>query len=134
VTELRGASAARLGTLPEPQPLPDPLAAEAKVTVHPDEPTLIVRPLEKASYAATLWRKGHRKMTEDGGRAESVWAHTANHRDISRGVPASDGSLRFKFRQGDPVFRELAAADNLAGIFTVDRRVARIWSVKIHGR
>jgi len=102
----------------------------------PDEPTLIVKPLEDRSYAATLWRRGHQQMQEDEktGRGASVWAHTASRRDISCGLPAPDGTLRFKFRAADPVYRELAAADNLAGIFTVDRRAARIWSVKLHGR
>ena len=117
--------------------LPDPLAGEARVDVHPGEPTLIVRPLESASYGALLWRKAHRRMLRDeetGRSAASVYAQAPGHSDIARGAPDRDGSLRFKFRAGDPVFRELSKSPSLAAIFTVDRREARIWSVRFNGR
>jgi hypothetical protein len=46
---------------------------------------------------------------EEAGRyaAQSVWAHGAGRREIARGHPAADGTLRLKFRPGDPNYRKL---------------------------
>jgi hypothetical protein len=81
--------------------VPQPLAADATVVSHPDEPTLIVKPAPGNGYASLLWREGHQALMQDeeAGRydAPSVWAHGPGQREIARGHPAADGSLRFSF-------------------------------------
>jgi hypothetical protein len=118
--------------------VPEPLAADATVVSHRDEPTLIVKPAPGSGYAALLWPEGHQALMEDeeAGRygALSVWAHGAGRREIARGHPAAGGSLRFKFRPGDPNYRKLVREPGPSAIVTVDRKTSSILGVKFRSR
>jgi hypothetical protein len=119
--------------------VPDPLAAPGRVVNDPGERTLIVRPAE-TGYAALLWREGHRALVDAGepdsldaymrNDAPAPWASGAGQREIARGVPAGDGSLHFKFRRGDPAYKQLVSTPGLGAIITVDRASSRIMGVK----
>ncbi len=116
--------------------LPDPLAANATVVAHPDEPTLIVKPAPGNGYASLLWHECLMAMlqAEEAGRygARSVWAHGAGRRQIARGHPHRDGSLRFKLEPGD--YRKLARDPDLSAIVTVDKKTSQILGVKFLSR
>jgi hypothetical protein len=116
--------------------VPDPLATDAKVIVDSAERTLIVKPKVMTGHAALLWRQGHRDLVkaEEAGRyGETVWAHGAGRREISRGEPAEDGSLRFKFRRGDPAYKELVGTP-MSAVIVVDSWSSSILSVKFRHR
>lgn len=66
--------------------------------------------------------------------APTVWADAPDQRQIARGQPEDDGSLRFTFAKGDPVYRALVSTPGLSAIVVVDRANRRIMSVKFHGR
>jgi hypothetical protein len=108
------------------------------VSISRTSPTLIVKPAETRGYAALLWRWGYQTLmqAEQSGRygAPIVWAHGPGRREIARGRPAGDGTLRFRFRPGDPVYRELVSTPGLSAIVTLDRATSRIMRVRFHGR
>ena len=58
-----------------------------------------------------------------------VPAHTPSRRDVARGVPALDGSLRFHFPLRDPAYKELVGKP-ISAIVTVDRASGQILGVK----
>jgi hypothetical protein len=117
---------------------PDPLAADAIVANDPLERTLRVKPAETTGYAALLWRQGHRALVnaEQSGRygAPIVWAHGPGRREIARGQPGEDGSLRFQFRRGDPAYKQLVCKPGLAAVVVVDREASRIMGVRFRHR
>src|SRR5829696_4234179 len=122
--------------------LPDPLAVDAVVVNDIATRTLVVKPAKAGSYAGLLWREGHRKLmqADQGGRtyhdqingnyARDVWASGAGRREIARGKPAADGSLRFKFERGDPSYMALVSTPWLGAIVVVDRASSQILGVK----
>jgi hypothetical protein len=61
------------------------------------------------------------------------YAKGAGKWEISRGQPGADQSLRFKFVDGDPIYRKLTSAP-LAAIVTVDRKTSHILGVKFVNR
>jgi hypothetical protein len=87
---------------------------------------------------ALLWREAHRALiqAEEAGRygAPLVWAHGPGRREIARGQPGEDGSLRFRFERGDPSYRQLVSTPGLAATVVVDRATSRIMNVRFHGR
>ena len=117
--------------------LPVPLAVAGAVTIHPDEPTLIVKPAEARGHSALLWRQGHRAMMEAERRgrygAPTLWASGAGRYEIARGHPWPDGSLRFRFRPGDPVYRQLTTAPGLHAFVVVDGTHPGILSCQVPG-
>ena len=105
--------------------LPDPFAVAAVVVNDPFSRTLTVRPAEQG-YGAVLWRQAHRELVEDekfrrfGYTPPGVPAHTPSRREVARGVPVGDGSLRFHFPLRDPAYRELVGTP-LSAVIVVDR-------------
>jgi hypothetical protein len=124
--------------------LPRPLAADGRVDHDPDTNTLIVRPArDAASYAWVLWREGHQAIvnTEEADSftawrvgAPDVWADGPGRRQIARGRPGADGTLRFTFAPGDRTYRELASAPDLSATFVVDRATRTIMGVRFRNR
>jgi hypothetical protein len=115
-----------------------PLAADGVVVNDSATRTLVVRPAKAGSYAGLLWRQGCRKLlqAEQNGRygPRIVWAHGLGRREIARGQPVDDGSLRFRFERGDSAYRELVSTPGLAAVVTVDRETAQIMGVRFRGR
>jgi hypothetical protein len=117
--------------------LPDPLAFAGKVTLDCGSRTLAMRPAEQGSYGAVVWRQGLRELVEDesfrryGHTPPGVPAHTPSRRDVARGAPALDGSLRFRFPLRDPAYKELVGKP-ISAIVTVDRASGQILGVKFH--
>jgi hypothetical protein len=94
--------------------MPRPLAADGAVTIDARERTLVVKPAGHArAYAKVLRSEGHRAQLEDQQamipRAPTVWAHGAGQDKIVYGLPGADGTLRFRFSLGDPVYRKLVS-------------------------
>jgi len=126
--------------------LPDPLAADGVVVNDIATRTLVVKPAKAGSYAGLLWREGHRKLMQadqgartyqdliNGNYARDVWASGAGRREIARGKPAADGSLRFKFERGDATYRDLVSTPWLSAIVTVDKSAGSILGVRFRGR
>lgn len=118
--------------------LPDPVVAPVAVAVDAAEQTLTVWPVETRSQAGRVWSEGLEELAEaeatgEWDQAPQVWAY-AGRRRVARGVPDADGTLRFRFSRGDPVFRELATTPRLSAALVVDRARARIMYVRFHGR
>lgn len=105
---------------------PDSLAFAGMVIVDAGSRTLIVKPAEAGSYGAVLWRQAHRELLEDesfrryGYTPPGVPAHTPSRRDVARGAPGLDGSLRFRFPLRDPAYKELVGKP-ISAIVSVDR-------------
>jgi hypothetical protein len=118
--------------------VPNPLAADGTVINHPAERTWTVKPAETRGYAALLWRQGHRALVEaeQSGRygAPLVWAHGPGRRKIARGLPAGDGTLLFRLKRGDPVYRELVITPGQSATVVVDRETSRILGVRFTHR
>jgi hypothetical protein len=120
--------------------VPVPFAADGRVDHDPDTRTLIVRPAANApSYAWVLWREGHSAIVEaeetySFAGVSAPWASGAGKRQIARGRPGADGTLRFQFQPGDRTYRELASAPGLSATFVVDRATRTIMGVRFHNR
>jgi hypothetical protein len=100
--------------------LPRPMAADATVAVDAASRELVVKPAPEApGYARLLWRRGHRALLDDEGRepwhskVPRVWASAPGGYQIAVGSPGEDGTLRFRFRTGDPRYRELVSTPGL---------------------
>jgi hypothetical protein len=55
-------------------------------------------------------------------------------RQIARGQPGRDGSLRFHFARGNPAYQKLVSNPGLKATIVLDRATATIMNVKFHGR
>jgi hypothetical protein len=66
--------------------VPDPLAADGRVTVDSASRTLIVKPAEATGHAAVLWRSAHRDLlrAEESGRYYAVHIHRVTVTSSSR--------------------------------------------------
>jgi hypothetical protein len=119
--------------------LPDPVVAPVAVAFDSDEHALTVWPVETRSQAGRLWDDGIEELAEaeetgNWDYATPVWGVVGNRR-VARGVPAPEsGVLTFRFRRGDPVYRELATTPRLSGAVVVDRSRAQLMYVRFHGQ
>ena len=115
--------------------IPRPLAADGAVTIASAERMLAVRPVRDArGLAKVLWAEGHRAQVESHrrgmyGTAPTVWAAGAGF-----GLPGDDGTMRFGFSLGDPVYKKLVSTPGLAATIVVDRESSHIMRVRFHGR
>jgi hypothetical protein len=117
--------------------LPDPVVAPVAVAVDSDEHALTVWPVETRSWAGRLWDDGIEDLAEaeatgNWDYATPVWGVVGNRR-VARGVPEG-GVLVFRFRGGDPFYRELAATPRLSAVVVVDRSRGHILAVNFRGR
>ena len=71
---------------------------------------------------------------QSGRTARRCVAHGPGRREIGRGQPGEDGSLRFRFERGDPAYRALVSTPGLAASVVVDRASGRIMGVRFHNR
>jgi hypothetical protein len=98
--------------------VPNPLAADGTVINHPAERTLTGSSPKPAAMRRCCGGRvtGALVEAEQSGRygAPLVWAHGPGRREIARGLPAGDGTLRFTFERGDPVYRELVITPGLS--------------------
>jgi hypothetical protein len=93
-----------------------PLAAVGVMRNDPASRELVLKPAQ-GGYAALLWREGHRALMEAGanGRCDpSVYAQDARRNRLVHGLPADDGSSRFRFPRGDPAYRQLVSTPFLS--------------------
>ena len=59
-------------------------------------------------------------------------ANGARQHQIAPGLPEDDGSLRFRFHVGDPVYKKLVSTPGLTATIVVDRGTRRIFAVNFH--
>jgi hypothetical protein len=119
--------------------LPEPVSAPVAVAVDAAGQTVTVWPVEFRSQATRVWADALEDLaqaeeTGDWTYASPVWAYVGPRR-VARGVPDDMNGLCFRFADGDPVFRELAAATpRLSGAVVVDRSRAQLIYVRFHGQ
>jgi hypothetical protein len=102
------------------------------------EHALSVWPVDTRSAAGRVWREGLEELAEaeaagDWEWAPQVWAYVGRSR-VARGVPDGTGALRFRFRSGDPVYKELTTARRMSAAVVVDRTSARLMYVRFRVR
>jgi len=62
-----------------------------------------------------------------------VPAHFGDRRAVAQGVPDEDGTVRFRFDRGNPLYAELVGKP-LRAVAVVDRSTGRVVSVKFRHR
>jgi hypothetical protein len=100
---------------------------------------VVSRPDTLGGYEKLSWRTAHEALV----RAEkvgwssdvpSLWAHTAESRNIAFGVPGENLTLSFHFPAGKEVYTKLVSRPGLTCFVTVDRSSQRFTGVRFrHG-
>jgi len=62
-----------------------------------------------------------------------VPAHFGDRRAVAQGVPDEDGTVRFRFDRGNPLYAELVGKP-LRAVAVVDRSTCRVVSVRFRHR
>jgi len=121
------------------KPLPQPLAADAVVTIDPATRTIAVKPAPSARpYAKVLWDEGRQAQIQARGSRHfgppTVWARGAGKDKVAQGIPGDNGTLQFRFGKGDPVYRKLVSTPGLTATIVVDRATSTIMTVTFRAR
>ena len=121
--------------------LPSPVAMDGIVSIDNYQRNLVVsRPENASGYEKLAWRTAHGYLAQakqNGWRsaAPTVWAHSAEARDIAFGVPGDNLTLLFHFPVGKREYVELVSQPGLMALVTIDRSAGVFMGVKfIHGR
>jgi len=109
--------------------------------------TLTVQAAGRTGRDAVLFRSGVRGLLDarppDGGAPTweayvrsshmPVPAHFGDRRAVAQGVPDEDGTVRFRFDRGNPLYAELVGKP-LRAVAVVDRSTCRVVSVRFRHR
>ena len=109
--------------------------------------TLTVQAAGRSGRDAVLWRTGVRGLLDvrppDGSAPTweayvrssdmPVPAHFGDRREVCQGVPYEDGTVRFYFERGNPLYAELVGRP-LRAVAVVDRSSGRVGSVRFRHR